>query len=173
MLTQLLDLFILRDLPKTHPAGNLPVHSQHRRNLLLCQQQDLQHQMVAFGPTPAHAGLPHQNKAGQQNRFQRDNSAEQRVGSRIEVVDVSNPKRIHRDPSGKYCDVNADKKQTAGEGRYRIAESFRPCSPGEALLFVLGNQIDMFLNRLQTPVCSPSIREGQDRIQGLLAQFSA
>ena len=65
VLTQLFELRIVCHLFKPNLLRNLTVHTEHRGDFLLSKQQNLQHEMVAFLTSTAHAGLAHQDEARQ------------------------------------------------------------------------------------------------------------
>ena len=84
MLAQLLDFLVVCDLLKANFSGDLPVDAEDRRDLFLCQEEDLEHEVVAFVGAAAHAGLTHQDDARQQDCFEGHDGAEKR-----EVADRS------------------------------------------------------------------------------------
>ena len=69
VLTQLFELRIVCHLFKPNLLRNLTVHTEHRSDFLLSKQQNLQHEMVAFLTSTAHAGLAHQDEARQDDGF--------------------------------------------------------------------------------------------------------
>lgn len=131
---------------KADSSGDLTVHAEDCCDLFLCEEEDLEHEVIAFFGAAAHAGLTHQDDAGQQDRFEGHDGAEERKGSWIEVVREGGRGRVEYHPSGEDCQMDAHERETtckAGEG---VAEAFGCGAIGQEILFVFCNQVYVFLD---------------------------
>ena len=93
---EFLDIGAVCDVFEAGLPGDLTVHRDDGGQLLFCEEEDLQHEMVAFVGAPAETGLAHEDEAGKQDCLKSDDGGEKREGRWIEVMEVR--KRVKRDP---------------------------------------------------------------------------
>lgn len=127
-------------------AGDLALYAQDGSDLLLGEEEDLEHEVVALVGTFAHAGLAHEDEAGKEEGFDGDEGAQERKGLWIEARDGSNLPGVDAEPEEEGAEVHQDKGETAGEGGNIVAEALGPGAGSEELLLVSGDDVDVFLN---------------------------
>ena len=86
VLAELLEFLFVGDALQADLSGDLAVHAEYGGDLFFCQEEDLQHEVIAFLGASAHAGLTHEDDAREQDCFEGYEGAEKRVGWWIEVV---------------------------------------------------------------------------------------
>ena len=145
-MAELLDIFVFGDLLQAHASGDLAVHAEDGGNLLFGEQENLEHQVVALVCAAAHAGLAHEDEAGEQNGFKGEDGAKQRKRGGVEVPDGSDGQRIDCDPCAKDDDMEQNEGEAAGEGRDGIGEALGGRAASQELLLVLGDEVDVLLD---------------------------
>jgi hypothetical protein len=140
---EFLDVRAVCDVFESDLPGDLAVHRDDGGEFLFCEEEDLQHEMVAFVGAAAETGLTHEDEAGEQDCFKRDDGGEEREGRRIEVMEVW--KRIECDPYGEENEMGEDESGVSGEGGDGVGNTLGPGSSLQELLFVPGDEIDVFL----------------------------
>jgi len=123
--------------------GNLTVHRNDCGEFLLCEQQDLKHEMVAFVGAAAKTRLAHEDKAGEQDCLKRDDGCKKREGRWIEVMELR--KSIERNPYSEENEMGEHESWVSGEGRDGVGNTLGAGSSLQELLLVLGDEIDVFL----------------------------
>jgi hypothetical protein len=146
VLAQLLDFFVGCDLLKTDFSSDLPVYAEYRRNFLLCQEEDLEHEVIAFVGAAAHAGLAHQDHARQQNRFKGYDGPEKRIRWWIEMMREGEGSGVEHHPSSEDCEMDADERKASCEAGDGVPQAFRCGAIRKEILFVFCNQVYVVLD---------------------------
>jgi hypothetical protein len=146
VLAELLELLIVGDALETNLSGDLAVHTEYGGDLFFCQEEDLEHEVIAFLCAPAHARLTHEDDARQQDGFEGYECAEKREGRWIEVVRVGEGGCVEDHPGGEDCQVDADEAKTACEAGDGVAEAFGWGATNEEVLFVFRDEIDVLFD---------------------------
>ena len=81
---------------KTHFASHAALHVEGRGHFFFGEQKDLQHQVVALVGAATQAALPHQDKAGNEDRFHRNDGLQQREWYGVEVMQMG--QQVELDP---------------------------------------------------------------------------
>ena len=124
--------------------GDLAVQAEGGGDLFFREQEDLEHQVVALFGAAAYAGLAHQDEAGGEDGFEREDGAEQREGRGVEAVEARG--EVPEDPGEGAEEVHADEGEAADEGGDGVAEALGVGALGEELLLVAGDEVDVFLD---------------------------
>ncbi len=130
-------------LVEADALGDLTVHFEDGGDLLFGEQEDLEHEVVAFVGTAAHARLAHEDKGGEDDRFEGDEGAEKGKGGGVEVGVAR--EGVEEQPGDEEGDVGGDEAEAANERRDGVAEAFAGCALSEEVLLVFGNEVDMVL----------------------------
>ncbi len=146
VLAELFELLVVGDAMQADLSGDLAVHAEYGGDLFFCQEEDLQHELLAFFGATAHARLTHEDDACQQDGLERYEGAEKREGRWIEVVRVGEGSCVEDYPAGEECQVNADEAKTACEAGDGVAEAFGWGATNEEVLFVFRNEVDMLFD---------------------------
>jgi len=142
---ELLDGLVARDRLQAHALGDLTVDAEHSGDLFFGEQKDLKHQVVALFIAAAYAGLAHEDKAAEQDGFEREERAEQREGRGIEVPNAD-VQRVREHPGEEDEQMREDEAEAADAAGYPVAKALGAGAAVEKLLLVAGDEIDVFLN---------------------------
>jgi hypothetical protein len=146
VLAELLELLVVGDAVQADLSGDLAVHAEDGGDFFFCQEEDLQHEVVALLGTAAHAGLTHEDDARQQDCFQGYEGAEKREGRGIEVVRKGEGGCVEDHPAGKDCQVDTDEAKAACKAGDGVAEAFGWGTTNEEVLFVLCDEVDVLFD---------------------------
>ena len=146
VLAELLELFVVGDALQADLSGDLAVHAEYGGDLFFCQEEDLQHEVIAFLGAAAHARLTHEDDARQQDGFECYEGAEKRVGWRIEVARVGERGCVEDHPAGEDRQVDADEEKAACEAGDGVAEAFGWGATNEEVLFVFRDKVDVLFD---------------------------
>lgn len=153
---ELFDLLAVLNLTQACPDGNLLVDTNQRSHLFLCEEKDLQHQVVSFRGASAKAPLSHKNEARKENALDCHNGPEKRKGHRIEVPDPPHLQCVYEDPRREQNHMNSHKTEVADDRGCKVSHALREGSSLKELLLVLGDCLDVFLHMTRNLHSFPS-----------------
>jgi hypothetical protein len=101
--------------------------------------------VIALLGSPAHSGLPHEDEAGYENRFECEQNIEKREWKGIEVRQRRDGQDVPRKPNSKDDDMQRHIGKAANKARHAIAELLALRALGKKLLLVFCDEVNVFL----------------------------
>ncbi len=98
LLTEFFNFFFISQARQAESPGDLAFHTKGGCHFFFGQHQDLQNQVVALIRAACQSLLPHDDEAGEKDRFKRDAKIEQRKRKWIEMPDARNVQSIDEQP---------------------------------------------------------------------------